>query len=111
MTITVMPRVSPLWHRLGFINIPAAHGEPESYIGYTKVKDYRIKLAIDVNLNGTTATWLYDPPQKLKDDICINERITRKGSHKWWEIHYKETCPTTFEEAFNSFCHHAENLL
>ncbi len=111
MTITVRPRVSPLWHRLGFINIPAAHGEPESYIGYTKVKDYRIKLAIDVNLNGTTATWLYDPPQKLKDHDCIFYKYDRGGSHNWWVVHYHGESPATFDEAFSSFCQHAEKIL
>lgn len=111
MTTIVRPKVPPLWHRLDFMHTPAATGEPESYIGYVKVKGHLIKLAIDINLNGTTATWFYDPPRKLKDDICINERNSMKGSQKWWGIHYDKNCPATFEEAFSSFCYHAENLL
>ena len=111
MTTIVRPKVPPLWHRLGFMHTPAANGEPKSYIGYIEVKGHPIKLAIDINLNGTTATWLYDPPQKLKDHKCVFYKSDRRGSHKWWEIHYEEKCPAAFEEAFSSFCQHAEKLL
>lgn len=111
MTTTVRPRVSPLWHRLGFIHTPAEHGEPESYTRHIKVKDHTIKLAIDVNLDGTTSTWLYDPPQKMKDDECVIHKLDRRGTDDWWVFHYHGKSPATFEEAFSSFCHHAENLL
>ena len=111
MTITVRPRVSPLWHRLGFIHIPAAHGESERYIGHIKFVGYRTIMAIDVNLNGTTATWLYDPPQKLKDHHCFLSKKNRIGRHGWWVVHYDEKSPTTFEEAFSSICQHAERIL
>ena len=111
MTITVRPRVSPLWHRLGFIHTPAATGEPESYTGHIKVKDYLIKLSIDVNINGTTATWLFDPPQELKDDKCVIQKFDKRGNDDCWVVHYHEESPTTFDEAFSSFCQHAEKML
>ena len=111
MTITVRPRVTPLWHRLGFIHAPAEHGEPESYTGHIKVKDHHIKLAIDVNINGTTTTWLYDPPHKLKNDDCVIYKKNRGEIHSWWVVHYHGESPATFEDAFSSICQHAEKIL
>jgi hypothetical protein len=102
MALDVRPSVMPLWESLGFTFQSAVGGLPNRYTGSLIVHGHHIKVTIEKHGDGSTATWIYNPPLGLKGHRCVNEKPGKGPGRGWYVVHYENPVPASVGDAINA---------